>query len=69
MAAGTRAEDAGVWAQLLVRDPQARLGSSHRDAEDIKRHVYFRGIDWDALLRREVTPPYTPTVVRWPQCG
>ena len=47
-----------------MRDPQARLGSSHRDAEDIKRHVFFRGIDFDKLLRKEIPPPYRPMVVR-----
>ncbi|ETI19280.1 hypothetical protein G647_09112 [Cladophialophora carrionii CBS 160.54] len=33
------------------------------DAEDIKRHAFFRGIDWDTMhLRR---PPYIPRVKGW----
>ena len=33
------------------------------DAEDIKRHAFFRDVDWDSIhLRR---PPYTPRVKGW----
>jgi hypothetical protein len=28
----------------------------------IKAHPFFRGIDWDALLRKEVSPPWVPKV-------
>ena len=26
----------------------------------MKNHVFFSSIDWDAIIRREVTPPYNP---------
>ncbi|KIW62890.1 hypothetical protein PV04_09782 [Phialophora macrospora] len=33
------------------------------DAEDIKRHAFFRGVDWETMhLRR---PPYIPRVKGW----
>jgi serine/threonine protein kinase len=32
--------------QLMDRDPCSRLGSGPSDAEDIKRHMFFRNIDW-----------------------
>lgn len=35
-----------------------RLGAN--GVEDIKDHEYFETIDWDALERREVKPPYNP---------
>ncbi|CAG9333044.1 unnamed protein product [Blepharisma stoltei] len=41
---------------LLERDPSRRLGS-HYDAEDIKRHEFFSGINWAKVIRRELKPP------------
>ena len=43
--------------QLMERDPCARLGSSHRDAEDIKSHPFFSGLDWGKVLNREYEVP------------
>jgi hypothetical protein len=47
---------------LLMRDPAARLGSRAGGVDEIKRHAFFAGLDWDALERREVEPPFKPTV-------
>jgi len=41
---------------LLQRDPSKRLGS-RADAEEIKEHPFFYGINWDGVLRREMRPP------------
>ncbi|CAG9316372.1 unnamed protein product [Blepharisma stoltei] len=41
---------------LLQRDPNIRLGA-RKDAEEIKSHEFFRGIDWQSALRRELRPP------------
>lgn len=49
--------------QLLRKNPERRLGSSERDAEDVKRQAFFRNIQWDELLLRKVKPPFVPTVV------
>jgi len=43
---------------LLERDPTKRLA----DATLIKAHPYFKGVDWDKILRQEVTPPFIPPV-------
>eukprot|EP00753_Platysulcus_tardus_P015385 PLAT4992.3.p1 GENE.PLAT4992.3~~PLAT4992.3.p1 ORF type:complete len:522 (-),score=297.61 PLAT4992.3:287-1852(-) len=43
---------------LLVKDPAARLGSG--GAAEVKSHPFFKGIDWAALVRKEVTPPHLP---------
>eukprot|EP00124_Ichthyophonus_hoferi_P004975 Ihof_evm2s629 gene=Ihof_evmTU2s629 len=48
--------------QLLDRDVKKRLGAGPRDAEDVKNHVFFEGIEWDRLCRREYTPPFNPNV-------
>jgi len=29
-------------------------------AEDVKRHRFFRGVDWDKLLQRHALPPIIP---------
>jgi serine/threonine protein kinase len=43
---------------LLQRDPARRI----QEARQIKAHPWFRGIDWDKLLAKEVPPPYVPPV-------
>lgn len=32
------------------------------DAALIKAHPWFEGIDWDKLVKKEVTPPFIPPV-------
>lgn len=48
--------------RLLRKNPERRLGSSERDAEDVKKQAFFRNIHWDDLLARKVKPPFIPTV-------
>lgn len=33
-----------------------------RDAEELKEHPLFSSIDWNALARKQVTPPFKPVV-------
>jgi hypothetical protein len=49
--------------QLLRKNPERRLGSSERDAEDVKKQAFFRQVVWDDLLQRKIKPPFVPTVV------
>ncbi|KAH9482608.1 Serine/threonine-protein kinase SCH9 [Psilocybe cubensis] len=46
---------------LLNRNPKHRLGAV-RDAEELKEHPFFKGIDWVALAQKKVTPPFKPVV-------
>ena len=46
---------------MLNRVPANRLGSK-RDAAELKEHAFFKTIDWDALSRKEVAPPFKPDV-------
>ncbi|GLB33573.1 putative protein kinase C terminal domain [Lyophyllum shimeji] len=46
---------------LLNRNPNHRLGAS-RDAAELKEHPFFKMIDWEALARKQVTPPFKPVV-------
>ncbi|KAG5178312.1 kinase-like domain-containing protein [Tribonema minus] len=51
---------ADAIAGFLTRDPQARLGAAGRGPVEIKEHPFFRSVDWDALLRQDVKPPFNP---------
>lgn len=44
---------------LLNRNPKHRLGATD-DAEELKRHAFFNDIDWDALSKKLITPPFKP---------
>ncbi|KAH8370245.1 hypothetical protein KR093_002758 [Drosophila rubida] len=56
-------EAIAVMRRLLRKNPERRLGSSERDAEDVKKQAFFRSIVWDDLLLRKVKPPFVPTIV------
>lgn len=45
---------------LLTRDPLKRLGSN--GADEILTHHFFDSIDWPALLKKQVQPPFNPGV-------
>lgn len=42
--------------KLLKKKPQQRLGYKH-DAEDIKKHRFFKSIDWNKLQLRKCPAP------------
>ncbi|XP_066563840.1 serine/threonine-protein kinase N1 isoform X2 [Amia ocellicauda] len=56
-------EAIGIMRRLLRRNPERRLGSSDKDAEDVKKQPFFRGVDWEALLARKLPPPFVPQIV------
>ncbi|XP_011494850.1 PREDICTED: serine/threonine-protein kinase N isoform X2 [Ceratosolen solmsi marchali] len=51
-----------IMRRLLRKTPERRLGSSERDAEDVKKQAFFRHIVWDDLLLRRVKPPFVPII-------
>jgi serum/glucocorticoid-regulated kinase 2 len=44
--------------KLLEKDPKKRLGRN--EADDIKKHIFFRNIDWDLLKRKLYNSPMKP---------
>ncbi|XP_006877299.1 PREDICTED: cAMP-dependent protein kinase catalytic subunit PRKX [Chrysochloris asiatica] len=48
--------------KLLVVDRTKRLGNMKNGANDIKRHRWFRGIDWEGVPQRRLKPPIIPKV-------
>eukprot|EP00079_Xenopus_tropicalis_P035338 XP_017949109.1 PREDICTED: serine/threonine-protein kinase N2 isoform X2 [Xenopus tropicalis] len=55
-------EAISIMRRLLRRNPERRLGASEKDAEDVKKHPFFRHTDWNALLAKKVKPPFVPTI-------
>ncbi len=45
----------------MNRNPRHRLGAT-RDAEELKEHPFFAGIDWHLLALKQITPPFKPAV-------
>jgi len=45
---------------LLTREVDKRLGTAA--SMDVKKHPFFKDIDWDKLEKREMEPPYKPKV-------
>ncbi|CAD6888123.1 unnamed protein product [Tilletia controversa] len=45
---------------LLTADRTKRLGNLRGGAEDVKAHVWFKGVSWGQLERREVQAPIVP---------
>jgi len=46
---------------LFKRNPTNRLGSN--SISELTSHPFFATVDWSELLKKEVTPPFQPTVV------
>lgn len=46
--------------KLLTADRTKRFGCLRAGAEDIKRHKWFKGKDWDLALERQLKPPFVP---------
>ena len=41
--------------QLLCKDPHKRIGVL--DKSEIKNHIWFKGLDWNKILAKEIKPP------------
>jgi len=47
--------------QLLNRDPKKRMGSKD-DVNDLKAHAFFKPLNFEKLMKKEVDVPYKPKV-------
>ena len=47
---------ASIVIHLLMKDPNQRLGSNG-SVKAVRRHPFFKGIDWKALQEKRVKPP------------
>uniref|UniRef100_A0A8C9TLV2 protein kinase C n=1 Tax=Scleropages formosus TaxID=113540 RepID=A0A8C9TLV2_SCLFO len=55
-------EAISIMRRLLRRNPERRLGAGERDAEEVKKHPFFRNVDWSGLLAKKARPPFVPII-------
>ncbi|XP_047108587.1 ribosomal protein S6 kinase alpha-5-like isoform X1 [Schistocerca piceifrons] len=48
--------------KLLVKDPRKRLGGGEEDAEELKRHPFFKGTNWADLAQKNIPAPFVPKI-------
>jgi len=46
--------------QLFERQPKKRLGVKQRGVTQLKEHKFFKTIDWEKLINKEVRPDFVP---------
>ncbi|KAJ3268592.1 Serine/threonine kinase [Terramyces sp. JEL0728] len=51
-----------VIQRLLNKDAAKRLGGGPTDADEIKAHPYFKGINWNDVYNLKIPPPYLPKI-------
>jgi len=50
-----------IW-ELLQQNPNKRLGVGRDGFKRLKRHSWFKGVDWQALQERKIKAPYIPNI-------
>ncbi len=48
--------------KLLDVDQNKRLGSGLNDAEEIKKHPFFKGLNWDKVFKKKYKPLFIPKI-------
>jgi protein kinase X len=49
--------------KLLTNDRTKRLGTMKNGPEDVKRHKWFRQIEWNSVVEKKLTPPIVPKIL------
>ena len=47
---------------FFIKDPDKRLGSGEFGVDMIKKHPFFKNIDWDAIFNKKINPPFKPRI-------
>jgi len=48
--------------RLLTQDRAKRFGCLKNGAEDIKKHKWYKGVDWVMMYNRQASAPFVPAV-------
>jgi len=62
--ASLSADSKSLLKHLLQRNPAKRLGSGKGDADEIKSHKFFNGVNWDEVLKKKLRPPIPKRKIR-----
>jgi protein-serine/threonine kinase len=46
--------------KLLIIDPNKRLGQGPNGSENIKKHPFFKGVNWRDAWQKKIKPPFIP---------
>src|ERR1700691_3197316 len=49
--------------KLLKRQVNQRLGAGMEDGIAIKRHAFFRHVNWDEVIAQRCDPPFKPYLI------
>ncbi len=53
-------DSVGIISAFFTHDPDKRLGSDGVDK--IKKHPFFKNIDWEAIINKKIKPPFIPRI-------
>jgi len=56
------AEATQLLKQLLERDPNKRIGSSTKDANELREHPFFESVDWKEVKNQTHEAGFKPKV-------
>ncbi|KAJ9594148.1 hypothetical protein L9F63_014404, partial [Diploptera punctata] len=51
-----------ILTKLLQKDRHKRLGSGYRGFDEVKRHDFYKLINWEDLIAKRIPPPFNPNV-------
>lgn len=55
-------ESIDFFKRIFNPNPKKRLGAN--GAEEIKKHIFFKNVNWDDILNMKVKPPFMPRITR-----
>jgi serine/threonine protein kinase len=60
--ANTDANVKDLIKRLLTADRTKRIGNLKGGADDIKKHKWFKGLDWTQLVQKQILAPIIPQI-------